>query len=301
MSDFVSLTCPNCGRVLPVADSAHISEIASTIYTCDSCGVKSILKRDSGKSWLETYAACPKCNNNDKSIKISALVKSVNKPNIDLRFPEKPHDSDFVPQKFVPQEFPCQFYSSSNSGFKNSGSRIDYIDLLRFGVFAALGVLFFLVFIAIYLGTLEKWTEVFRNSSSSVIAWSVLAGVFFLMSHIPYLVYILSSRWTVISEKLAYQAEQPKMQAFYQSEDKRKKLFEQAEMERQKNFKKSEKERKDAFIVAEARRMKAETARYERAVDRWKKIYYCGRDDIAFIFGTNEYTDSEKFQEFLYR
>ncbi len=96
MSDFISLACPSCGHAFPVADKAHISEIVSKVQKCPACGVASILEGSAGNYWLETYAACPKCQKNDKAKKVTGFSKTPGGFYGYWNPPEKPAKKQYV-------------------------------------------------------------------------------------------------------------------------------------------------------------------------------------------------------------
>jgi hypothetical protein len=43
-----------------------------------------------------------------------------------------------------------------------------------------------------------------------------------------------------------------------------------------------------------------EKPRWDRAVHRWERLYYCARDDGVFIPGETPFIPIDKMQEFLY-
>jgi len=67
-NDFITLRCPNCGGNLSVSTK-------STYLSCQNCGTNHILRNADGRFFLESYASCPICKRNDRSIKVSALYK----------------------------------------------------------------------------------------------------------------------------------------------------------------------------------------------------------------------------------
>ena len=66
---FIPAICPNCGGKLEVDPSVDTT-------TCQYCGTEHIIKREvSGSITLEAYARCPLCRRNDRSEKVSAILK----------------------------------------------------------------------------------------------------------------------------------------------------------------------------------------------------------------------------------
>ena len=68
VSDFITLSCPNCAGKLSVAP-----ESASLV--CPSCGNEYLVRRDAGNVLLEGYARCPRCGRNDQVKAASAIVR----------------------------------------------------------------------------------------------------------------------------------------------------------------------------------------------------------------------------------
>jgi predicted RNA-binding Zn-ribbon protein involved in translation (DUF1610 family) len=69
-TDFISAVCPNCGGKLKVDPSADT-------LTCQFCGTEHIIRRNVGGTvTLEAYARCPSCQRNDRSEKVSAILKN---------------------------------------------------------------------------------------------------------------------------------------------------------------------------------------------------------------------------------
>lgn len=69
MDDFITLTCPTCGGKLLISPD-------TLTLSCQHCGTEHMVRRDAGNILLETYAKCPICNRNDKSVKVSSIVAS---------------------------------------------------------------------------------------------------------------------------------------------------------------------------------------------------------------------------------
>lgn len=69
MSDFITLSCPNCGGKLEVSPS-------TLSLVCQHCGVEHLVRREAGSILLEGFARCPMCNRNDRAERVSAIVDS---------------------------------------------------------------------------------------------------------------------------------------------------------------------------------------------------------------------------------
>jgi predicted RNA-binding Zn-ribbon protein involved in translation (DUF1610 family) len=68
MNDMISLVCPSCGGKLIVTKQTDK-------LICEHCGNEHIVRRDNNGVFLEAHARCPNCGRNDKSIKVSAIIK----------------------------------------------------------------------------------------------------------------------------------------------------------------------------------------------------------------------------------
>lgn len=67
-TDMISLICPSCGGKLTVAKQADR-------LICEHCGTEHIIRRENNGVFLEAYARCPNCGRNDKSKKVSAIIR----------------------------------------------------------------------------------------------------------------------------------------------------------------------------------------------------------------------------------
>lgn len=83
MSDFITLSCPNCASRLRV-----VPESASLV--CPSCGNEYLVRHDAGGVLLESYARCPRCGRNDQVRIVSAMVREQTALASQLTSPEEP-------------------------------------------------------------------------------------------------------------------------------------------------------------------------------------------------------------------
>ncbi|MGA2489109.1 MAG: hypothetical protein ABSF99_02825 [Anaerolineales bacterium] len=66
----IPAVCPNCGGNLQV-------DPGTDTVICQYCGTEHIIRRDTnGSVTLEAFARCPLCKRNDRSEKVSAIIKS---------------------------------------------------------------------------------------------------------------------------------------------------------------------------------------------------------------------------------
>jgi hypothetical protein len=69
-TDLIPAVCPNCGGKLQVDTSADT-------MICQYCGTEHIIRRNvTGSVTLEAFARCPLCKRNDRSEKVSAILKN---------------------------------------------------------------------------------------------------------------------------------------------------------------------------------------------------------------------------------
>lgn len=68
--NFIPAVCPKCGGKLQVEPNADT-------LTCQFCGTEHIIRRNfTGVVSLEAYARCPICQRNDRSEKVSAILRN---------------------------------------------------------------------------------------------------------------------------------------------------------------------------------------------------------------------------------
>jgi hypothetical protein len=233
-----------------------------------------------------TSLNCPICNHNDRATKLSALAKAVNRPQIDLRYPVQPSALEFVPCSF-----PYNYEGFQISRFvPRAKPRKILTDELKanYNWFFITGMaLWGVPVLAIVFSGIDR-----------IGAIILVLFTWCLFTQIPFVVYVLNK--TQSNNSLA-RIDAERGQNFCKQEKEKKQDFLQAEAERKKAFEQEEAQRKKAFEQTEAKRMQVETPRWENAVTRWDRSYYCERDDIVFIPGTNECESSDKLQQFLYR
>jgi hypothetical protein len=70
MANFITLNCPSCGGKLSVSPG-------TISLTCQHCGNEHMVKQDAGGALqLESFARCPVCGRNDRCEKVSAVIAS---------------------------------------------------------------------------------------------------------------------------------------------------------------------------------------------------------------------------------
>jgi Zn-finger nucleic acid-binding protein len=69
-NDYISGVCPNCGGSLQV--EPNIEKV-----TCQFCGTVHIIRQNVANAvTLESFAGCPLCERNDRSEKVSAIIRN---------------------------------------------------------------------------------------------------------------------------------------------------------------------------------------------------------------------------------
>ncbi len=68
-NNFVTLTCPNCGAICKAVSN-------NTNFECEYCGSEFHYNSQTKEISLESYAACPLCRRNDKVEKVSSILAS---------------------------------------------------------------------------------------------------------------------------------------------------------------------------------------------------------------------------------
>ncbi len=226
-NNLIPAVCPSCGGKLQVDPSTDIT-------TCQYCGTEHIIRRNvKGSVTLEAFARCPLCQRNDRSEKVSAILKSStgqseavvqqqqayrdNKGQTHIRtvnVPVKSVQTSELARRLTPPSRPT---AQSKKGYS--------IILL------VIAILFIIIGIIGFINSIGS------KSSSAVVGVlfcgllpSIMAiGLFFL--------------WRSLQRK-----------------EKEKSIQQQSDIN--KGYQK-----------------------WQQAISRWEKLYYCGRDDIIFIPG----------------
>lgn len=273
MSDFVTLICPACGGKLDISSST-----ASLI--CQQCGAEHIVRREAGNILLESFAQCPICHRNDKARKVSGVVSS-HTVNMDGATIEKRHYTDKdghsyttterVPftgsqasdlaKRLAPPPKPARANSGSGSG---CGTIIHSVLAMVFYIYGAMFVIGVLMAILVSMAMLV---------SLSVIHGGIIVGV--IMGLLA-LVLIVVGRNFVVKQ--------------WKKESLRK-----AEI-------KAEKDKKEQELLAKEQELLArETVLWNKAMEKWGRLYYCERDDTVFDPINKLYASANNVLKFIYQ
>jgi predicted RNA-binding Zn-ribbon protein involved in translation (DUF1610 family) len=270
MSDFVTLICPACGGKLDISPST-----ASLV--CQFCGAEHIVRREAGNILLESFAQCPICHRNDKARKVSGIVSShtVNMNGVTI---EKRHYTDKDGRSYTTTER-VPFTGSQASDLarrlapppKPTGTNSGCGTTILFGVAVylvgavAISMLCTVIYYGgIVIGFIASWIlSLFgANESTRGVVAFILMGIFAL---------ILIGVTLVIGGNFV--VKQWKKNALIKAENDKK----------------------------EQERLARETVLWNKAMEKWGRLYYCERDDIVFDPTSNLHVPTMDILKFVYR
>jgi predicted RNA-binding Zn-ribbon protein involved in translation (DUF1610 family) len=274
MNDFITMECPSCGGNLTIGANAQSLK-------CEHCGAEHLIRRDASGITLESYARCPLCNRNDKAEKVTAILRSQTHNTQGVTYQTQTTQvkigNAYAPvtrQVAVPVQTsqtselakyltpPSQPTPNRNFSVNDGTSSIVTVSAI---VFLIIGGFLLLCPLCLIVGVVSDLAQAQSNTLGSQVFGVLLFGVVALV---------------------------PIGLSFF--------LFLKAvPRERQKNQEKK--------AVAAARRqelrLKAdeEVNRWKRAMERWNRLYYCGRDDCIFLPGNDTYAPITQMKEYLYQ
>ena len=77
INDFITINCPSCGGKLKILPN-------SETLVCNYCGAEHLVRRAVTGVTLETFARCPTCGRNDKSVKVTVKFGYPSEPTYEL-------------------------------------------------------------------------------------------------------------------------------------------------------------------------------------------------------------------------
>ncbi len=271
--DFISLVCPTCGGKLSLSPN-------TTSFTCRSCGNDHVLRQVSGNFLVEAFAKCPQCHQNDKVEKVSAIVAS------------QTHQLDGTTVSTNSyQDKDGKWHTSTHnvpfSGFQTSGlaqrlspptkpvrKSSSWVSLAIIGYIALAGCCIcsstgFLPIIPMGLALpVLPFTYISRGISNNDNEALVLGVVGLVVEIVIVLVAVMG---LILFIKIGV----PKIKKY-------------------SSRKKEEKRQKELEVQAALKK-------WEHAMQKWSKLYYCFRDDSVFIPGDNKSVDLSHMQEFIFK
>ncbi len=274
MNDLITMECPNCGGNLTIGGNARILK-------CEHCGVEHLIRRDASGITLESYAHCPLCNRNDKAEKVTAIMRSQTHNTQGITYQTQTTQvkvgNTYAPvtrQVAVPTQTsqtselakqltpPSQPTPNRNFTISDGTSSKAMKSVI---VLLIIGGFLLLCPLCLIVGLAQNLAQGQSNTLGSQLLGVLLFG---LVALAP----IGLGLW----------------------------LFSKVvPRERQKNQEKK--------AVAAARRqelqLKAdeEVNRWQRAMERWNRLYYCERDDCIFLPGSDTYAPITQLKDYLYQ
>jgi hypothetical protein len=267
------MQCPNCGGKLTIRANA-------SCLTCDHCGAEHLVRREASGIILELFCRCPICNRNDKSQKVSALISSQTLNSQGITYENQTtllsigntiipvNQRVAVPTLTTQKSEIAKLLSPPSQPQLKKGNRIP--DGTS-NIFSLLAYLMFIigapVASCILLSSLGV-INIFKVKSLSGLSIFTLCGVIAL---IPLGISILLFIKYVPTEKRRNQEKRTI------AENQRR--TQQAQLQLGFND---------------------EMKRWNSAMEKWNKLYYCERDDCIFIPNTNTFMPVTKMLEYIY-
>ncbi len=273
MADLVSLVCPTCGGKLEVSKNA-------VSLTCQHCGNEHMVKHESGGAiMLEAYARCPICGRNDKAEKVSAIIVSQSHEISGFEQRSEEVTNAQGQKQIVVREVPFTRKQVSVLGQRLAAppppdpsqfppyppepkqpGRSGGITAIVFG---ALGLVLSLACAIVAVTYFFASSESF--ASSVVTTGLVMFGGGLMIFLVGGGLVALGIFLTIRANK-----EKPAFLAHYQEQ-----------------------------VEAIRREHERIQGGYAQALDRWKRLYYCTRDDCVFIPGELTSAPLAKMNEYL--
>ncbi len=269
MPDLITLQCPNCGGSLQVSENV-------TSLRCDHCGVEHLVRYEQEDIILESYARCPICNRNDRSEKVSAILRT-QKHNIEgisyqtqttfvkvgdnyrprtekVAVPTSSTQVSELARHLVPPQKPAPPTLTQPSSTNLTLVTIAVIIFL--GIAACLLMAAAVPFLGLIEGEMESLTPVIFTSACFALPAFVMVAIGIWL-------------WRVQIPRLRQESEYLNTQYVENARDAQEKFAE-------------------------------ETRKWESATQRWGELYYCGRDDCVFIPGEKTSAPLAELRSYLY-
>lgn len=267
MSDFITMQCPSCGGNLTIGNNA-------LSLKCEHCGAEHMIRREAGGIILESYARCPVCNRNDKAEKITAILRSQMHNSQGITYQTRTTmvhmGNAMVP---VTQQVAIPIQTSQMSELAKhlaspSKPQPNMNIVVRNGPshFALISaILTAILGIILLLGTLVVAIGSMSSSTDALVFTLLICCP---ISLTPLGVSALLFIFAVPRERKNNQEKE----AIYAN-------------------------KRHEFQLQADEQLK----RWNLAMDRWNKLYYCGRDDCVFLPGTNTSAPISNMLEYLYQ
>jgi len=274
MSDFITMQCPSCGGKLAIGANA-------LSLKCEHCGAEHMIRREASGIILESYARCPLCNRNDKAEKVTAILRSQTHNMQGVTYQTQTTQvrvgNAYIPitrQVAVPVQSsqaselakhltpPSQPTPNRNFNVSAGTSSVAITSAIISLLISGLLLLFLL---------------------------SPIAGVVLTLGQKQWVALGLTVLGLLILGEIALAFIGLTVLLFFVAVPR----------ENQKN---QEKKARAAARRQELQlRADEEISRWQRAIERWNRLYYCGRDDCIFLPGNNTYAPITHMIDYLYQ
>jgi predicted RNA-binding Zn-ribbon protein involved in translation (DUF1610 family) len=275
MADLIKLVCPTCGGKLKVSKNA-------SSLTCQFCGNEHLVKHEAGGAvMLEAYARCPTCGRNDKAEKVSAVIASQSHEISGVEQKSEVITNAQGQQQTVVRDVPFTRRQVSVLGQRlaappppdpssfppfptpsNPPSRRGGVMSIVLGT---LGVLLSFVFAISALSSFVASMNTYSGASDLA-----MTGVVFAVLGIG--AFLVGCGLVALGIVLIVRANKarPELMKRYQEQ-----------------------------VEAVKREHARIQGNHERALARWKDLYYCARDDCVFIPGERTAAPVARMNEYL--
>lgn len=266
MDEFITLTCPSCGGKLEVGKN-------TSVLKCEHCGIEHLVRREEGAVTLESYARCPMCGRNDRVEKVTSILRS-QKQEINTReqrssvyydFEGKQRTSFYyVPVTNTQVSNLAKYLSPPPRPKSTPKPRLKSEN--RNNHLLILGIILLVIFLCT-LPALLLSSSIIINSDSNPVTLSTLCCISPIMASLA-----LGIILVVIGIK---------------SKDKI----------REKN--KIAKEANEIVLKKWHVENQKIQKRWQVAISRWEKLYFCYRDDCVFIPNEGTYAPVDQMRSYI--
>jgi predicted RNA-binding Zn-ribbon protein involved in translation (DUF1610 family) len=277
MADLIKLACPTCGGKLKVSKNA-------VSLKCQFCGNEHLVKHDvGGVVMLEAFARCPVCGRNDKSEKVSAVIASQSHEISGVEQKSEVFTTPQGQQQTIVRDVPFTRKQVSVLGQRLAAPLPP--DPSRFPAFPPapgsggrgwgaaailIGILGLLLACGLVIAAISSLVESLGSYAYSGALDSAIVGV--ALAGGGGFVGLFGLGFVSLGIMLTARARRSNSGAVQRYQ-------EQVEAVKQEH----------ARIQAG----------YERAVRRWRDLYYCARDDCVFVPGEGSSAPLAKMNEYL--
>ena len=271
--DLIRLACPACGANLNVNGSA-------TNLKCGHCQTEYRVRQDARGVTLEEYARCPVCNRNDESKKVTAILRTHTRNSQGVTYQTRTVLKQ-VGENTVPVEeqvaVPIQTSQTSELAQhllppERPEVRTDFdvpentshVALRTATATGGIGLLLVLCTISFTVFSVFGSNSSSQNGPNNVLMFlfCCAGSLIPLGGSIALFIYAVPDE-NRTNQLRINKAAREKQRLQYQASDGLR--------------------------------------QWERAMDRWNKLYYCGRDDCVFVLGSNTSAPVEEMMDYLYQ